>query len=293
MEQLSTNLKQQRLALKLSLEDLSTKTKISILQLRALEEGNLSFFHDDITYLPFMVKAVVVALDLDYADYRDQINQIVNQYHHTSKLEIIKEQKEINESIKRRVILNKPKNKKKKVKWDFTFISLVTILVALFVSLTYVFVLYIWPIMQNDGNSNNPGIVDLPDNPNDQIDQPDPTEPNDFESQLEVVQVSNTDYQLINYQVGEEVKISVRFNVDTWVRVFIDDVATDNPRSTIYPANSSIELFTNAQNDHKVTLHVGVVRSNIFSINDEILTLDSSVANVTYGVRFNFIFKGE
>lgn len=293
MEQLSTTLKQQREALNLSLEALSAKTKISILQLQAIEEGNLSFFADDITYFPFIVKAIVLALGLDYADFRQDVTNIVNQYHHTAKLQVIKEHQEINESIKRRVIQSKPKNKKKKIKWDFTFISLVTILVALLLSLTYVFGVYVLPILQNGNNQNNPGIVDLPDNPNNQDDEVDQGDPDDFISQLEVVRVSNTDYELVNYADQEEVKISVLFNVDTWVRVFIDDVATDNPRSTTYPANSTIEVFTNAKDNHKITLHVGVVRSNIFSVNDQVIELDNSVANLTYGVRFNFTFKGE
>jgi cytoskeletal protein RodZ len=301
LEKTGQILKQQREELGFSIEDMSRKTKISALQLRELENGNVDFFHDDITYLPFMVKSYAHALYLNYDEFREDIENLVGNYHHTVKIKKIKE----NEAIERAVVektkphsqsKGKIKVKKQSKKPEFSQLSLIFIILVIVSSLLFVFVTVVLPMInQGDSPNQEDPIINLPTNPNDDPDEPidDPVDEEPIESIISVSPLSATEYAIVDFYEDEEVKISVNFNTQTWVRVYIDDVSTDNPQSRIYQPNESIDIITTAKDAHKVSFHVGVVRSNEFTVNDKVVTLDSSIANVTYGVRIHFIFVGE
>ena len=301
MEKTGQILKQQREELGFSIEDMSRKTKISTLQLKELENGNVDFFHDDITYLPFMIKRYAQALYLNYDEFREDIENLVGNYHHTVKIKKIKE----NEAIERAVVektnpktnpKGKIKVKKQSKKPEFSQLSLIFVILVIVSSLLFVFVTVVLPMInQGETPDQQDPIINLPTNPNDDPDEPndDPVDEEPIESIISVSPLSATEYAIVDFYDDEEVKVSVNFNTQTWVRVYIDDESTDNPQSRIYQPNESIDIITTAKDAHKVSFHVGVVRSNEFTVNDEVVTLDSSIANVTYGVRIHFIFVGE
>ncbi len=301
MEQIGQILKQQREELGFSIEDMSRKTKISANQLRELENGNIDYFHHDITYLPFMVKSYAQALYLNYDEMRDVIENRVANYHQTVKIKKIKENEAIERSVAEKVSkVSKSKRnmnvKKQSKRPEFSQISLIFIVLVIISSLLFMFVTVVLPMINRDDvpEQENP-IINLPENPIEDPSDPDDDPDDDLpiESIISIQQISATEYGIIDFYEDEQVKISLNFNTQTWVRVYMDDVSTDNPQSRIYQPNESIDIITTAKDAHKVSFHVGVVRSNEFTVNDETVTLDPSISNVNYGIRIHFIFVGE
>lgn len=303
MENIGQFLKQQREELGFSIQEMSQKTKISIPQLKEIENGNLEFFHDDITFLPFMIKRYAKALYVD-DKIKDEVDGLVNKYQQTIQLKKIQEQEIIEQNIANKVkkvakTTQKLAPSHHSKRPEFSQLSLIFIVLVIIASLVFMMVTVIIPLMNNNKNApiKDDPIVNLPDNPNDQPDDEDPVVDNPSNpvetSSLEVRQKNPTTYELIKFKDQEEVSISLTFNTDTWVRVYLDGKETDNPRSMIYKKGQSIDVITFAQEGHKVMFHVGIMKSNEFFINEQAMKLDDSVANVTYGLKVSFVFTGE
>lgn len=301
LEKIGQYIKHQREELGFSIEEMSKKTKISLLQLQEIENGNLNFFAEDITYLPFMIRRYAKALYIDFEEIREDVDGLVEKFHVTKKMQKIEEHKEIEKSI-----ANRTKNKFKPTrtiapkkatkKLEFSQISLIFIVLVIISSLVFMFVSVILPMLNREpeAENNNP-IVELPEDPNDQEPEEEPEEEpiEEPESVLLISQSTPTEYLISNYKENEEIKLSLAFNTPTWVRVYEDGEATENPQSKVYQPDETIDVITQAVDNHKIMFHVGIVRSNVFSINDEVVELDSDVANVTYGIRITFEFAGE
>lgn len=301
LEKIGQYIKHQREELGFSIEEMSKKTKISKLQLQEIENGNLNFFAEDITYLPFMIRRYAKALYIDFEEIRDEVDGLVDQFHVTKKLQKIEEHKEIEKSI-----TNRTKNafkptqtiapKKATKKLEFSQISLIFVVLVIITSLVFMFVSVVLPMLNREPEAENTSpIVELPEDPNDQEPEEDPEEDpvEEPESVLLISQSTPTEYLISNYKENEEVKLSLAFNTPTWVRVYEDGEATENPQSKVYQPDETIDVITQAADNHRIMFHVGIVRSNVFSINDEVVELDSDVANVTYGIRITFEFAGE
>lgn len=299
LEKIGKHLKQQRLDLGFTLEAMSQKTKISLPQLREIENGNLDFFANDITYLPFMVKAYARALYVDLKDLPSDVDQLVDVYYHTQELKLSEKFDQIHESIDSKTRSKRPhhhqvRSEIKKQKFEFSQLTLILIVLFIIISIIILTISFVLPLFKKEGGTNTtPPITGLPDKPDDE----DPTQPNIpddvIEQALEITQVSPTEYAISNYGAEQEITLSMEFNARTWIRVYINDVATDNPVSKIYKPDEKIEVIIKAKPNDKVMFHVGVVRSNVFRVDTEVVTLDESIANLNSGAKINFVFAGD
>ena len=302
LEKIGLYLKQQREELGFTLEQMSQKTKITTMQLQEIEQGNLDFFAGDITYLPFMIRRYAKALYVNFDEIKADVDSLVDKYYETKQMKVVLENKEMEKSILEKA--NKVSTPSKNIrptsvakKLEFSQLSLILVVLVIIASIIFMVVSVILPMLnqQQDPIDDDP-IVSLPENPNDQDnEEPDNEQPDPVDQESKIVVSANApnEYAISQFKEDEEVKISLAFNTQTWVRVYINDVPTDNPQSRVYQPNESIDVVTIAQDAHRVSFHVGIVRSNEFSVNDEVVLLDSEVANVTYGIRINFVFEGE
>ena len=53
MEKIGNMLKEKRIELGMSVEDISEKTRLTTKHIKALEEGDISFFHEDLLFTLF------------------------------------------------------------------------------------------------------------------------------------------------------------------------------------------------------------------------------------------------
>lgn len=80
MEEIGRLLKEKRLELGLTIEEVSDQTRLTQKHIKALEEGDISFFHDDLSYLRFFVKSYCDVLGIDFDDIKDELRKDVNDY---------------------------------------------------------------------------------------------------------------------------------------------------------------------------------------------------------------------
>lgn len=301
MKNVGLRLKEQREEVGFTLEEMSAKTKITIPQLRALEEGNLDFFKEDISYVPYFARFYAQALYLDYETMRMDVDSAIKELHHTQKLKVVAQNKVTKENIENRIkdrkmskntAVLRPAGKRK---IDYSLLSLLIFIILLLIALIFIFFVYIYPMINESSSNNNEApIIALPQNPNDEVDEtPNDADPNTpFVSEIEVLQVNAREYEISGYAVDEEVLITVTFVRDVWMKVHIDGIATDNPKSKIYKKDEVMEIRLLARDDMNVMLHFGNLKGNLVKINDEEIVWDTSITNWLLGIKINFRFKG-
>jgi transcriptional regulator with XRE-family HTH domain len=300
MKNVGLRLREQREEVGFTLEEMSAKTKITTPQLRALEEGNLDFFKEDISYVPYFVRFYAQALYLDYETLRVEVDNAIKDLQHTQKLKIVAQNKKTKENIDNRI---KDKNLLKNIsvlrpagkrKIDYSLLSLLVFIILLLIMLVGIFFLYVYPMI-NESRSNNQNntIIGLPKDPNDVEDKPNEDDPNiPFVSTIAITKINAREYDITGYAENEEVLITVTFVRDVWMKVYIDGVATDNPKSKIYKKDEVMEIRLLAKDDLNVMLHFGNLKDNIVIVNDEEVVWDDSVANWLRGIKISFRFKG-
>jgi transcriptional regulator with XRE-family HTH domain len=301
MKNVGLRLKEQREEVGFTLEEMSAKTKITIPQLRALEEGNLDFFKEDISYVPYFVRFYAQALYLDYETMRADVDGSIKELHHTQKLKVVAQNKVTKDNIDSR-IKDKKLNKNTTVlrpagkrKVDYSLLSLLVFIILLLITLVVIFFVYIYPMLNESRSNNNDTIViGLPQNPNivDNKPKEDDTEI-PYVSSIKINKLNAREYDIIGYVIDEEVLISVTFVRDVWMKVYIDGVATENPKSKTYKKDEVMEIRLLAKDDMDVMLHFGNLKDNKVVINDEEIVWDASIANWLRGIKINFRFKGE
>ena len=84
MEKIGNMLKEKRIELGMSVEDISEKTRLTTKHIKALEEGDISFFHEDLSYLRFFVKSYCDAVGIDFEDMKDELRESIDDYTMTS-----------------------------------------------------------------------------------------------------------------------------------------------------------------------------------------------------------------
>lgn len=301
MKNVGSRLKEQREEVGFTLEEMSAKTKITVPQLRALEEGDLNYFKEDISYVPYFVRFYAQALYLDYDTLRADVDLAIKDLHHTQKLNIIKQNKQTEENVKKRVSNQKsdyfsgvlrPAGKRKV---DYSLLSLLVFVILLLITLLVVFFVYVLPMINDSSLQNQDNkIVGLPENPNDVEQKPNEDDTDiPFISNAVVTQINSVNYDITGYAENEEILFSVTFARDVWMKVYIDGVATDNPLSKTYKKDEVMELRLLAKDDTNVMLHFGNLKDNVLRINNEQVVWDTSIANWLRGIRINFRFKGE
>jgi cytoskeletal protein RodZ len=302
MKNVGLRLKEQREEVGFTLEEMSAKTKITIPQLRALEEGNLDFFKEDISYVPYFVRFYAQALYLDYDTLRVDVDTAIKELHHTQKLKVVAQNKTTKENIENRikerskVSINatalRPAGKRKV---DYSLLSMLVFIILLLIALIVIFFVYIYPmIIDSKANNNETIVIALPQNPNEEVEEKpkedDPTIP--FVSAIDVTAVNSREYEITGYVVDEEVLITVTFVRDVWMKVYINGVATDNPKSKIYKKDEVMEIRLLAKDDTDVMLHFGNLKGNLVKVNNEEIVWDASITNWLRGIKINFRFKG-
>lgn len=296
MDRIASIFKHQRELLGLSLEDLSIKTKLSIYQLQALEAGKIEFFKDDITYFPFMVRFVANTLDIDYDSIKPDVEQIIASFHTTQALKKVEQRAIINHSVKQKT------NKlgiKKRTSIDFTFVWLMLILVALVVALIYTFFTVILPGLSQETNTDNP-VVELPNNPNDDVVDEEPTDPVDQEIVITVTETTYNTYEISKFDPQTKVTFKVVPVLrQAWIRFALNNTVLNLPATAIYPIGQEIILEHLPTANDEINIRVGdIIGDNVeFFVNDVKIELnsrfDSRASNGGSAGSLTFKFIGE
>lgn len=308
LENIGQILKEKRLELNYTLEDMSQKTKMSTVQLKAIEDGNISFFKEDLSYLSYFVRYYSNALNIDYNELRKDLDHTITEFTQTISVKEITELEAINENIDSNVkkndkIINKTKNirtrnlTKARRSIDYTSWLLLGLAVIITIGLIFSFFKFIVPAFQNTDPIDKPIVNPLP-KPNEEETptKPKPTEPkpepDPVEEETIVTKVDAGNYSVQSWGENETMMFELKIIVDTTLRFNLDGVAQSTPESRIYRAGETVSFTTTAEEGRNLTIGIGFPLNNEIYLNGEQVDLDASITSSKKPKTLVFTFNG-
>lgn len=295
MKNVGQKLKTRREELGYTLEEMSTRTKIQPHYLKAIENGDLEFFKDDLSYLRYFLRFYCQALQLDFEEIRNEFEKNMEDFGETQTLKKIHEQEVRQQSINKRIQDSTNKMKPERKKLDYSLISLILVISAIAVA-GVIFFVKMGPSLFDRPEPTVPPVVNvLPsENPEGSQGAEETASPVIVEkSVLTVTTVDGVNYEVRGWKENEQISIRVDFGRDTWMRVAYNGVDTNNPASKIYLVGETMEVLQNAQQDLKITLHFGATLGNKVYFNDIETALDPRFSKLETGQQMHFVLKGE
>lgn len=326
MESIGLKLKEKRLELGFSLDAMSEKTKLSKIQLKAIEEGNISFFKDDLSYLTYFVRYYANALGINYNELRGELDQTIAGYTDDLSVSKVEEMDRIQAGITKKVKMSKTKSKKPSlIKIDFASVGMIALAIAILLGLGFVFVKVIIPSLQKGPDDQlisrpkPPNMTDPdeespegekpegetpegekpegenPDGENPEGETPGEPEENPGSSEnFDVTKRSSLEYDISGWKENEDFLFEMVINVSTTLRFTMDDVVQTTPASgVIYAVGETVAFTTKSIQDKKLEISIGFPFNNQIKINGIDVELDSSVTGAKTPQTVTFRFIGE
>lgn len=292
LEKIGSILKDQRIQLGFSLEEMSVKTKLSTVQLKAIEDGNISFFKEDLSYLTYFVRYYANALNLDYDSLRIDLDDKINEYTDAISLSKIKEAENINTSIMEKIrIKQSTQVSKRRKKIDFTSMALIALVVVVVSVLGFIFFTRILPQIGKPNESpviNNPK-PEVPELP--VVEEPEvPAVPE--KPTFSVSQENPTTYLVSGWTENTDTVFNVKFESRSWVRFSMDGVFLENPASTIYEKGVEITIVVKPQENSVLKMEFGYMAGNTISLDGVPVELDAGIASASGNKVLFFKFVG-
>ena len=309
LENIGQILKEKRLELNYTLEDMSQKTKMSTVQLKAIEDGNISFFKEDLSYLSYFVRYYSNALNIDYNELRKDLDYTITEFTQTISIKEISELEAINEKIDSNVkkkdkmsdrsLSKKAKNlTKARRSIDYTSWLLLGLAVIITIGLIFSFFKFIVPAFKNSDPIDKPIVTPLPNTdegetptkPKPTEPEPEPEKPAEGETVVSKVDASN--YSIQSWGENETMMFELKLLIDTTLRFNLDGVAQSTPEPRIYRSGETVSFTTTALEGRTLLVNVGFPLNNEIYLNGEKVELDASITSSKKPAAILFTFNG-
>ena len=299
---IGTLLKTRREELGFSLSQMSEKTKVPLHKLQAIEDDNIGYFKDEITYLKFYVRYYFTALHLNFDDYKEMFSASIDTYTETAQLIKTQEMRDLHKRVASHadVQLNQRqktsrKSKTKRVRSDFAFILMIVVGLLIVLSLLFVFFKTILPLISQ--SPQDQVVIVVPDpiiNDEDPTDDPDPEDPVVFTVTLSAERDPRgqlTIYEVTGFSEGDTVTLNVEvFANASWISSKVDGVATVNPPSKNYVKGNTYSLIVSAQVDRVVEITIGKLQQQVLRIIGTEILMDETLLKERISSSFTFRF---
>ena len=300
MNQIGQILKSRREELGYSLSLMSEKTKVPLAKLQAIEEGNLAYFKDELTYVKFYVRYYFNALHLNYEDHKELLNEALDEFTQTAALKKIEELEESTNRVKHRTLpIVKSKNKttqqkniKTKVKANVGYISMFVISILIVLALIYVFFSSILPML--NASAKDPKVIVVPDPIVHEDDPTDPSDPVDpVVKVLTVTAKDSTHFEITGYNADQQITLIINQpSTSSWLGAKINGAKVAAPATGLYARDAVFTLITNAKDETVIEIRIGYVFKQEISINGMPITIDPTLITLKDTAYFYFTFKG-
>lgn len=299
MEKIGKLLRERRLELGLTVEDISDKTRLTIKHIHALEEGDISFFKDDLTYLRFFLRSYCNALDIDFDEIKDELRESINEYTTTFSMSAQQEHNDMEESIsskskklsgpKKTQNYTLPPRHKARRKVDISLISFLIIVAVVVAGLLYTAFVRVQEKNADENVNNIPPVVEEDNStPKEEV-----KPPVEEKKEVKIEKEDINSYTISNLEKEEEVIIEVKFGSSSWFAGAVNDVQTADPVSKVYNPDEVIQLKVPFDEKNSVQLTFGFMKGNTISVNGKEIEIDESLKNAASRTVFNFKMKGE
>lgn len=297
LENIGLILKNRREELGYSLEDVSIKTKLSTIQLNAIEEGNIQFFKDDLSYLSYFVRYYANALDLNYDELRDSLDETINEFTHTMSVTQIQKNEDINNNIQNRVKKSVVPTKVKKSKGlDLKSFGLISFVIIISGLLVFAFFTKILPMIQDAQDPiNKPEVIVRPQDENDtETETKEPEKkPEETAKKVVIKKIDAKNYEVSGFKPGENVVFDLKIANASWIEVYENTKRMANPVPKVYQPNEEVKVIVQPQKDTFVEILFGYAQGNGLTINGETVEVDESVSGLAGKAKLNFKFVEE
>lgn len=314
MDKIGSLLKQKRLEKGMTIEAVSEKTRLTIKHIKAIEEGDISYFKDDLSYLRFFLKAYCNALDIDFELIKGDLQDSISDYTLSFTRETMVEHAQIeqgiqrtNEKMKQPGSENNKKRKWQRLKnWkyrrriDMSLVSFLAIIVVILIGLIFAFVMWFQGSRgtSNDVTENKPPVA-TPTYSKDPEPIPEVPiqEPEEEKKEMAITKASDDSSQAIytieNLKADDEIDIEVTFSSDSSFRVLVDDKELSDPARGIQPRRTVLHIREKAAANKKILLAFGFMWHNSIKVNGQQLEIPSTLLEKQGSALITFNVKGE
>lgn len=307
MENIGKLLKEKRLERGFTIEQISEKTRLTTKHIKALEEGEISFFKDDLSYLRFFVKSYCEAVGIDFEDIKDELRKNVDDYTMTFTNTMVKQHEEMEKHISETELskvatagsskpkFDKIKRKAKGRKPDFSLVSLVAVVAIVAIVLMLAFVIYLNSDKKPGSDPVTPPIAGTQEgngeNKYPTSDEEDKEQEEAPKQELSITKNDVTHYTITGYKEGDELTVATQFvGSNSAYSVTVDGVVLQDPKAQVYNAPNTATAKITAKKGSKVQLYFGYLINANIKINDKTVKVDDSIANAGGSRTLEFTF---
>lgn len=314
MEKLGKQLKEKRLELGMTIEDISVKTRLTQKHIKALEEGNLEFFHDDLSYLRFFVKSYCDAVGIDFEDVKEELRGSIDDYTQTISMAAQINHEEIEKNIANSEKLTRVKSAQpteKKVrkhskphvdkrnlkKIDFSLVSLIAVVGVVVIVLVCALVIFMKTSNNDtDKKQNNAPIADVQKG-NGENEYPTSDEKKENEKketkELSVTKMDVKQYTIDNVEGEQEITFEVYFGGSSSGFSISVDGAVDEASARVYEYQTTATPKIKVKKGSKIQMYVGWMNATTLKINGKNVKIDDSIVNSNASQTLEFVVAGD
>lgn len=294
MENIGKLLKEKRLELGFTIEEVSKKTRLTQKHIKALEEGKIDFFHDDLEYLRFFVKSYCEVLDIDFDDLKDGLRDCVNEYttsfttsmqmtHEEIEKQVAKTEKLTNAKSADRIVRRKKKFKKP----DMSLVSLIAIVVIVAMVIMLAFIVFLKSNPKDKGSAKDnqplatvPSTTDKNQYPTKDEQDKNKEKEEAVKKEVNVVKDGVTNYTIENVKDGDELSFEVYFGgSNSGFSATVDGKVLDDPQAKIYNYQTSAKGKIKVKDGTKIQLYIAYMLNTSLKINGKNVKIDESIVN--------------
>lgn len=310
MENIGKLLKEKRLELGYTIEEVSKKTRLTQKHIKALEEGEIAFFHDDLAYLRFFVKSYCEVLGIDFDDLKDGLRDCVNEYTTSFTTSMQMTHEEIEKQVAKTDRLTKVnsanrniRKKKKYKKPDMSLVSLIAIVVVVAMVIMLAFIVFIKsnpkekaPAKDHQPLATVPGKGDKNQYPTKEEQEKNKEKEKEEAAKKEVSVVKDgvTNYTIENVKDGDELTFEVYFGgSNSGFSATVDGKVLDDPKAKIYSYQTSAKGKIKVKNGMKIQLYVAYMLNTSLKIDGKNVKIDESIVNTGGPYTLEFTVVGD
>lgn len=306
MEEIGKLLKEKRLELGLTIEEVSEKTRLTQKHIKALEEGDIHFFHDDLSYLRFFVKSYCEVLGIDFEEIKDDLRKDVNDYTMTFVTSAQLDHDEMEKNIANSEKLTKVQktsvklNKKRRFKKpDMSFVSLIAIVAVVAIILMFAFVVFLRSDANNDrANTNQPVAPEQTGEGTNQYpttkEEEQETQQEEEKKEVEITKTGITNYTIENLKENDELTFEVTFaGSSSAFSASVDGKVLEEPEAKIYDYQSTAKGTVTVKPGMMLELDFGWIYNTQIKINGKNVKLDDSIVESNGSATIQFVIEGD
>lgn len=310
MDKIGNLLKQRRLEMGLTIEEVSEKTRLTIKHIKAIEDGDISYFKEDLSYLRFFMKAYCEALDLDFDAIKDELRHSIDDYTTSFDQAAVAQHEQIEKGVQETTEKlqpkkssspksKKPKKAKRRKKVDVSLLSFLAIVIVVLIGLIFAFVMWV----QNDNASdedlsNNkppvaaPAYSGDPQNSNHPSNK-EPEKKKEMVITKEKEDSGTVEYTIENLSATDEVDVEITFGSNSSFRALVDDKELSDPAKQTYSYKTVIHVREKADAGKRIQLAFGFMLKNSIKVNGQEVEIPESLYNKSGSALIEFTVKGE